>query len=289
MILSCSTCCRIPEGILQPVQSSHTGPRIPSKQLIPSLNTLPSLDLRLPKRTQSAIKASFSAFLEYPEYPTASKTMAPQHEPKVRLQARGNVPNKTTTIILASALTVGIIMLILGCYFIYQLYMNRIGRRQQRTRSHRRSNARNQAAAHAAPALELRDIIPSHDATRTGTRNSGQRNETTTTYRDIWPDTIPGPSRNSNRMSSQLSQGHGNVRMNGNRGSKRTSRTSGPGAQRHFSPDYPDEDYMRVRSAVRFSGPTPLPAMPPQRYVKGHRSQQSCFGLEDELTVDPVR
>lgn len=204
-------------------------------------------------------------------------TMAPE-VPKSRLQrlqARAKVPQKTTTIILASAVTIGVIILLFGGYFIYQVHMRQTRRRQQRARSfidskysrlHTKSNK-------AAPGVASRTITPNRNTSST----AGQRKHSTMAYRDTWSDAVPRDRRtgNSVRRPDPYSQNVGSTRW------KRSNRWLEPtqGASKHQyrpghrHPAYPPNAFFKERQAAPLSRRRPARAMPAQRYISGQRPQ----------------
>lgn len=218
------------------------------------------------------------------QYPTTtnSSNMAPQHRPHLRLHAREHVPMKTSTIIIATALTLGAIFLVLGLLYIYKAYMKRVKRRRNHARSHRHgpNNCRNQTTAQPRidiPRIELAKVTPINHATRT----SRPQNLTGTTYHDTWPDVI----LRSNHMPTLLHPRNGNTKANGNCKPNQTWRNSRTRNRRRSTGPYKPE-YLKERKAVRSQWVPTVGSTPPQRSVPGHCLHWTCLEFITELTVD---
>ncbi|KAI4094599.1 MAG: hypothetical protein LQ344_002070 [Seirophora lacunosa] len=188
-----------------------------------------------------------------------------------RLQARAKVPQKTTTIILASAVTIGVIILLFGGYSIYQVHMRQTRRRQQRARSYMDSkyNRPYTKSNQAAPAVASRTITPNRNTSST----AGQRKHSTMTYRDTWSDTVPRDRRISNsvRRPDPYSQNVGSTRWKCNNGWLEPTQRASKHRYRpgHPHPAYPPNAFFKERQAAPLSRRKQARAMPAQRYIYG--------------------
>lgn len=192
-----------------------------------------------------------------------------------RLQARAKVPQKTTTIILASAVTIGVIILLFGGYSIYQVHMRQTRRRQQRARSYMDSkyNRPYTKSNQAAPAVASRTITPNRNTSST----AGQRKHSTMTYRDTWSDTVPRDRRISNsvRRPDPYSQNVGSTRWKCNNGWLEPTQRASKHRYRpgHPHPAYPPNAFFKERQAAPLSRRKQARAMPAQRYIYGQCTQ----------------
>ncbi len=70
--------------------------------------------------------------------------MAPQRGPHRLLYPRENVPKKTSAIIIATVLTLGLIILVFGLWYIYEAYMKRVQRARELNLSQRQGQSQGQ-------------------------------------------------------------------------------------------------------------------------------------------------
>ncbi|KAI4169097.1 MAG: hypothetical protein LQ348_007356 [Seirophora lacunosa] len=202
-----------------------------------------------------------------------------------RLQARAKVPQKTTTIILASAVTIGVIILLFGGYSIYQVHMRQTRRRQQRARSYMDSkyNRPYTKSNQAAPAVASRTITPNRNTSST----AGQRKHSTMTYRDTWSDTVPRDRRISNsvRRPDPYSQNVGSTRWKCNNGWLEPTQRASKHRYRpgHPHPAYPPNAFFKERQAAPLSRRKQARAMPAQsKFASSIESSPTRSSLDDE-------
>lgn len=178
------------------------------------------------------------------------------------LQARAKVPQKTTTIILASAATIGVIILLFGGYSIYQAYVRQTRRHQQRARSYIDSLYHK---TRSKPSEVFTTITPKRNTNGI----AGQKKKAMTAYRDTWSDAVPRgrAAEKSVRRPDPYSRGTVNTEWNRpNRWVEPTQRAWRPQyPPSRGLPAYPPRTYSEEPQRVPLSRRKPAPATPPQR------------------------
>lgn len=194
--------------------------------------------------------------------------MAPQRKPHRHLYPRENVPKKTSAIIIATVLTLGLIILVFGLWYIYEAYMKRVqlGRELNLSQGHRQSNRCNQTTAQPRseiPGTKHTHITPIKHAIHP----SRQQNITRATYRDTWPDYMP----HGNRLSAHIQLRNGNKGANVKGEPYRTGRKPSTRILRRSTGPYKPKDFREKRAVQSQWVPTRV-ATPPERYLPGHWS-----------------